>query len=1655
MTTANEQLSDAGEPHSAKSLIAAIGASAENLPALSAVLAAIPADASLTIVVAPRASPGGREVNPESLAPLTKFRVTRIADGALVLPGHLYVTPAHALVGVKKGRFLLRSPRNAGERRLPVDAVFRALARDFGPRAIAILLAAEGSDGALGLQAIAAAGGMTMAQAPEAGLAAPGLDTRAVSAFLDHVLAPDDIAKALLDYLRFWTASEAGHGPPQRRRSIQERLVEICGILREQTGVDFKHYRTTTLVRRIERRMHVLRLGSVHAYVDRISSEAQEAHALFRELLIGVTAFFRDAEAFASLAENALAPLLANRSQSDPVRIWVAPCASGEEAYSIAILVREILDKMQTPPKVQIFATDVNERAVVVARRGHYPQGIAASLSPERLARFFIKHGRRYQVTQELREMVLFSLHNVIADPPFSHLDLVSCRNLLIYLGSHLQKKLIPLFHYALRRGGYLFLGSSETLTGHGALFRMIDIRHRLAQRKDTPLRTLGHMNEPGRPGLPGLRDIAPQAGTDLGAVAQRIILDEFAPRYAIVNEDGLIVFLSEGIERYIQPQAGAFANHIMRMARRGLSVGMRTAFAEALRNRRAAVSEITMRTSEGPERLRLTVQPMPELGRDEGLYMFVFQRLGSAPPSARGDQPSAGLDADGVIERLEQELMRARDELDRTVQDLEAANEELKSSNEELLSMNEELQAANEELETSKEDAQAANEALWAANADLDNHLRAIPIATIFLDQQGAIRGFTPAASEIYHLVPSDVGRPLGHFAHAFVEPPPLPGIDAVSDRSEPIEDEVQTKDGRWLTRRALPYRDKTGVGGGLVITFLDVTRRKQDEELLRQAEHSRRVALDAASMGMWWWDAGEEQIVADERVCELLGISTEVILTRELFLACIDPRDRDRMKGGAYDPGADKDQHNLEFRVATEDGSTRWLASIGRRRGSARGASWSGVIFDITNRKRIEEEAKRATELLDNVAQVTDNLIYVKDRDSRLLFANPALLSLTGQSMGDRVPDWHADRSEAEAIVANDRRIMETGKGEVVEEAFTPAGGETRFFSSNKKPMLGPDGQVIGIMGVSSDITARKKAEAALAESERNFRLLFEQAAVGIEQAALDGRITAVNDQLCVMLGYSREELLTKNFVDITYPADLPRERRRQKRLHTGKVDRYDFEKRYVRRNGTRLWARVTSSLARDDAGAVLYRISIIQDISERQRAQQELRESEARYRATFDQAAIGIAHVALDGRWLAVNDRLGAITGYSREELLRGRFQDITHPDDLDNNLALVAELVSGNRKTVTMEKRYLRKDGAIVWVSLTSVVVRNDDGAAAYLISVIEDITEDRRATLTDARLAAIVRSSQDAIFSFDHDDIIGSWNNGAEQLFGYRPEEIIGQSHAILVPPHKMREARDAVDRLAQGEAVISLESERRRKDGTVFPCVVTKSQIHASSGKLLGFSSIIRDVTERRLWEERQRLMTRELVHRVKNSFAVIQSIVRQTQRSTPDPEAFARAFSGRLAAMAASHDLLTDRHWEGAGLSDLVSSQLAPFAAGGDKRVRVKGPDVTLDTSLAVPLGLALHELATNATKYGSLSKPGGVVDLSWTVSRAGGAEQLSLVWRETGGPRPTAPVRRGFGTSLIERGLPDARIERRFEPEGLVCRIELSTSGFRGDPL
>ena len=1134
-------------------LVVAIGASPGGLPALRGFFSALPARSGHCFLLTQHLAPEEEPLPAEALALVAARPVALAEDGAAVEPDQVLVIPPGMRPGFRAGRLRLRRARRGSGQADPVDRLLRAVAEAFGPRAVGMVLVGTGVDGAMGLQAIGGAGGLAIAEEGTAAALAGGVPEAAAagSDFADYVARPKALAAALTEHDRHRRARLGGAGEAARQRAATvARLPEVCALLRDRTGHDFRHYKASTLVRRLERRMRVLRLDAVEAYLERLRTDAQEPGILFRELLVGVTAFFRDPDAFQVLAERAIAPLLARCAPEKPLRIWVAGCATGEEAYSVAILVREAMDGLERPPSVQIFATDVNDRALAAARRGVYPASIAGQLSPERLARFFSRRGRQWQVSEELRAMCLFSPHNVISDPPFSRLDLICCRNLLIYLGAHLQKKLIPLFHYALKPDGFLFLGASETLAGHAELFRPVDARQRLAQRKPTRGRALPGRPEPGLPEAPaatlatvsGPREgavgshaapwreaaggVLPPAEGELGAIAQRILLDEFAPAYAIVTAEGHLVFLSERTDRFLQPPSGSFTSSITRMARRGLGIGLRAALSEAVRTRRTAVRDgLILQGPEGLVPVRLTAQPMPELGYGEGLYMLVFQES-SALPAGRGRQARGGArspDAEAVIGQLEQELVRTREDLERAVQDLEAANEELKASNEELLSMNEELQSSNEELETSKEEVQAANAALAAANADLENLLRATRIATIFLDREGRVRGFTPAAAEIYPITAQDVGRPLAHLTHRLRDLPPLPDptqVRAATDDGTPVEHEAESEDGRWFLRRVLPYRGSGDGADGLVVTFLDITRRKMDERALREAEERLRLSQEAGGIGTWDWEVGTQRVHWSDQIPRLLGLCPGTPASYGAFLERVHPDDRAALEA-ALEAAVDGRTPDLrvEFRVLHGDtGKLRWIATRGEveRDTAGRPLRMRGVELDVTEQRAAE------TALRENEARLRDLLttldlgaFMARDLEGTIRFWSAGSEQLYGWAAAEAVGrDAHellrivfpVPRAEIAAALERDGEWT----GDLRQR--TRDGAEI-IVTARKVLRRGQDGQPMAVLESLTDVTAQRRAEAALAESEARLRAAVESSPFPIMLHAEGGEVLALS--------------------------------------------------------------------------------------------------------------------------------------------------------------------------------------------------------------------------------------------------------------------------------------------------------------------------------------------------------------------------------------------------------------------------------------------------------------------------------------------------------------------------------------------------------------
>ena len=949
-------------------VVVAIGASAGGLDALREFFAALDEGGGMAFVVIEHIDPASKSLLPSILMQCTSLPVSEIGEGRALAPDHVFVAPSGSLVELDRATFRLLPLGDSEQRRTPIDAFFRSLAAAFGPRAVAIVLSGTGSDGTVGIQQVANEGGMTIAKEPTTAKYDSMPKSAIATGVIDHVLTPSQAAEELLAYVGHVEHLAAEESKATGYEAIHQALPEICDLLQKVTEHNFKHYKTSTLVRRIQRRMQVHRIGDVHVYVDRLRAETDELIQLFRELLIGVTAFFRDSAAFDVLESDVLLPLIKQR-RSDPLRFWVPGCATGEEAYSLAMIVREALAEMAEPPAVQIFATDIDERALSVARQGIYPLGIAEQVSKERLDRFFIKKGKRYQVTKELRELCLFSPHNLITDPPFSRLDLISCRNLLIYFGPHLQKKLIPLFHYALRPNGYLFLGPSESVSGHKELFSPINAKHRISQRKATAISSSALLTSAsGYRGSLRPLDTPGEAEPDLHQLTQRILLDEFAPKAVIVTEEGQILSASGEMQRYLTVTEGTFQNNVVRLARPGLRVGLRSALSEAIKVRRKVVHDkVSVQVDSGVQRVRLTVQPMPRLGEEAELFLVVFQDLGALLPREDSAEATFSAEADTLIEQLERELSSTREDLEKTIQELEAANEELKSSNEELLSMNEELQSANEELETSKEEVQSTNEALGRAHANLSNLLTSTTIATIFLDDAFNIQSFTPAVTRIYNVLPSDVGRPLSHITHRCTQMPPLPAPAVLRRAAEPQEDDVRTEDDRWFLRRAHPYQTHEGKAEGMVVTFIDVTELKRAEATSRRHERQLQLITDSLPVLISYADSEQRYRFNNLAYERWFGVSRDGMRGRHV---------REILGEAAYQTALPSIERALagepvgyESALSFRDGGERTIRAefIPDRSSHGEVRGYVSITYDITEERRIARslsEAKRAAE-------------------------------------------------------------------------------------------------------------------------------------------------------------------------------------------------------------------------------------------------------------------------------------------------------------------------------------------------------------------------------------------------------------------------------------------------------------------------------------------------------------------------------------------------------------------------------------------------------------------------------------------------------------------------------------------------------------------
>lgn len=1270
-----------------------VASTARGMQSLQRLLNAVEAGSGCSFVLIPPSD----SVDLSALSASIPLTIQQVEGDQQISSNTVYVVPPHRVAEIRNGTLEVFPREDAGRGVTSIDHFLNSLAENQGSRSVGVILNGPGSDGLPGLKAIREAGGLTFAESVET-TAEDGHKTN--SGIADHVLSPEQIAHELTQYLQHLASVSSSRSRQHLEETINASIPEIAEHLLQVTGHNFQHYKTSTLVRRIQRRMQVLKLPDIESYIGFLSDNGDEARTLFRELLIGVTSFFRDPQAFAALAEKVLPKLFQSDASQDRIRIWVPGCATGEEAYTLAMLCREEMDRHRSPREVQIFASDINHDALQHARQGAYSATIQQDLMPERLKRFFEKRGKRYHASKEIRELILFSPHNLISDPPFSRQDLISCRNLLIYLGPHLQKKLVPLFHYALRPSGYLFLGPSESVAAHGELFRGVDSKHRISQRKSTAVNstaTVTHSQQPVA-GLRMNRAPADVQETDTMQVMQRIVLDEFAPKSVVVDEDGQVLCASADMQKYLTVAGGRFHNNIIRMARSSLRLGLRTILKQAIETRRRAVHDnLSIRENGTSQRVMITVQPMPALGEATDLFMVVFSDVGlpverdssEAAVSSHATSESGFSmlqNSDAMIQQLEQELACVREDLEKSMQDMESANEELKSSNEELLSMNEELQSANEELQSAKEETQAGSNALAEANADLENLLRSTQIATIFLDEQQRIRNFTPAATEIYGLIRADIGRPLSHLMPLIRDMPPLPAVSDISDEN-PAEDTVVADNGKSFIRRVLPYRTPEGRHKGIVVTFTDVTELQASQQAIAAREQRLAALISSTAEGIYGIDHHGRCTFANAACVRLLGYdSAEQLLgqnVHQLF-------HHSRSDGSHYpleDCLIDKAcREGLELHVDDEvfwraDGTSfdveYWsypLVQDGHSRGCV------VTFLDATERRRWQRDLTHRESHLRRVIDNTLGFVGILDVDGTLREANQTALTAAGVTRDDVIGKkfwdcvwWNYTPNSRDWIRS---AVQRAATGEIVREdvVVRMVNNSRMIIDFMLTPAPDENGQIEYLIPSGIDITDRKRAEHTLRDSER--RLGMALRAGGMAAWEWTPKKSFWTRELYELLQIPLEETPSPEvFFKRVHPEDVAE----VKSVWQTAVDRrepYECEFRVSLPDGSWRWVVGVGEVEHDPSDGSLRMYGLNWDSTKDHQAAEALRESERVAQAANISKSQFLANMSHE-----IRTPMTAVLGYT--DLLMAQEQDaqkVQHLQTIKRNGNFLLDIIN---------------------------------------------------------------------------------------------------------------------------------------------------------------------------------------------------------------------------------------------------------------------------------------------------------------------------------------------------------------------------------------
>ncbi len=1399
----NEQKEEimAGKPEKDEFLVAGIGASAGGLEALQEFFKHVPENSGIAYVVILHLSPDHDSQLATILGRVAVIPVTQVIERVRIEPDHVYViSPNHHLT-MEDNEIVVTPNLFTEDRRAPVDIFFRTLGDTYHSRAVGVILSGTGANGSMGIKRIKERGGAAFVQNPREAQFNEMPRNAIASELVDSILNVAEIPAKIIQYKESLGLVQIAEESTHRPEDQQHALREIFTQLRIRTGHDFSNYKRATLLRRIERRVNVHNLPSLTAYAAFMQQNLDEPVALLKDLLISVTNFFRDKKAFEAIENDILPRILKNKGDGSALRIWVIGCATGEEVYSLAMLCAERILHQLDAPKVQIFATDIDEAAIATAREGVYTLNDAADVSPERLRRFFTKEGDSYRIRREIREMVLFANHNVLKDPPFSHLDMVTCRNMMIYLNSTAQERVLETIHFALEPGGYLFLGSSESTEGAGDLFLVANREYHIYQSRAVSPRNYPvpesipnyRTTNPIDPDIPHDGNSHPLMRLNYADLHQQL-LEQYAPPSIVVNEEYDIVHLTERAGRYLQITGGEISKNILKLIRPEIRLELRTAFYQAVQ-RRANVEarDLKVKIDDSTESINIHVRPV--LREDDTTKGFMLVLFEPVTGEYKEEEQRIYTTDEPIARQLEEELVRMKARLRSTIEQHELQAEELKASNEELQALNEELRSAAEELETSKEELQSVNEELTTVNQELkvkieettnsnnnfQNLINSTHIATLFLDRSLRINMFTPAAREIFNVIHADTGRPVSDITNKLEYSGLLDDAETVLDKLMIVEREVRTYDGKNYLMRALPYRTEEDRINGVVVTFINITELKKAEEALRATDERMRLIVENAkdyaifTLDMHRcvnsWNIGAQNVFgfAEE---EIIGKSGDIVFV---------PEDREEGMPAKEAETAQQEGHAENERWHLRKDGTRFYGSgitMPMHNDAGEMIGQVKILRDLTEQKQAEE-ALRANEnrqaflvKLGDVLRPLSNPIHIQEAASRVI--------------GEQLGVGRAFYCEMEAdgdhmwIRRNYLNGVDTQEG---------------YFSiSDFGPFLLEEynaGRTVVINDASVDNR--------LSEAERAAYLTINVRAFMCVPLVKEGRLVSV--------------------LAVNHPTP-------------------------------RNWTS-------DEVALLEETTQRTQAALERANAEEALRQSEERLQKAISITTVGVIFFDLEGKINNANEAFQQMSGYSKEDFINGkvRWNELTPPEFMEVSLKAVQELITEGQST-PYEKQYIRPDGSRWWGMFTGKRL-NENEIVEFVIDITERKLFEEALLRSEESLRTITDNLPALIAYHDIEQRYLFVNAEFERFFDLPKEQIVGKTMKEFLKPHVYERLRNCVEKALAGDRV-SFEDVEPDKFGPGQHSWTEENYIPrlGPDGKVEGFFVLAHIITERKRTED-------------------------------------------------------------------------------------------------------------------------------------------------------------------------------------------------------